>query len=94
MKGLMMQYALTTKSIIEYGNRVFPGKEIISYYLIKPGMHTRMQISINVVSNYRKYWLSGLIFRKGMSSVRLPGIITSILNCIMPFPVQALFVIR
>jgi fatty-acyl-CoA synthase len=31
MKGLMMQYALTTTSILEYGNRVFPYKEIISY---------------------------------------------------------------
>ncbi|MEO5997605.1 MAG: long-chain fatty acid--CoA ligase [Chitinophagaceae bacterium] len=30
MKGQMMQYALSTNSIIEYGNRVFPRKEIIS----------------------------------------------------------------
>jgi fatty-acyl-CoA synthase len=31
MKGLMMQYALTTDSILEYCNRVFPEKEVISY---------------------------------------------------------------
>ncbi len=30
MKGQMMDYALTTNSIIEYGNRVFPHKEIVS----------------------------------------------------------------
>ena len=30
MKGQMMHYPLTTNSIIEYGNRVFPHKEIIS----------------------------------------------------------------
>ncbi|HRH59670.1 MAG TPA: long-chain fatty acid--CoA ligase [Chitinophagaceae bacterium] len=30
MKGLMMQYPLTTNLIIEYGNRVFPDKSIIS----------------------------------------------------------------
>src|SRR5215472_10160981 len=30
MKGQMMDYALTTHSIIEYGNRVFPRKEVIS----------------------------------------------------------------
>jgi fatty-acyl-CoA synthase len=30
MKGQMMRYALSTNSIIEYGNRVFPRKEIIS----------------------------------------------------------------
>jgi fatty-acyl-CoA synthase len=31
MKGQMMNYPLTTHSIIEYGNRVFPFKEVISY---------------------------------------------------------------
>lgn len=31
MKGLMMHYALTTHAILEYGNRVFPETEIISY---------------------------------------------------------------
>src|SRR4051794_31763532 len=30
MKGLMMRYALTTNVILEYGNRVFPKKKIIS----------------------------------------------------------------
>ena len=30
MKGLMMKYPLTTNVIIEYGNRVFPYKEIAS----------------------------------------------------------------
>lgn len=30
MKGLMMDYALTTNSIVDYGNRVFPHKEIIT----------------------------------------------------------------
>jgi len=30
MKGQMMNYPLTTNSIIEYGNRVFPYKEIVS----------------------------------------------------------------
>ncbi len=30
MKGLMMDYALTTNSIVDYGNRVFPNKEIIT----------------------------------------------------------------
>ncbi|HTQ27062.1 MAG TPA: long-chain fatty acid--CoA ligase [Puia sp.] len=30
MKGQMMDYALTTHSILEYGNRVFPQKEIVS----------------------------------------------------------------
>ena len=31
MKGLMMHYSLTTNVILDYGNRVFPQKEIISY---------------------------------------------------------------
>jgi acyl-CoA synthetase (AMP-forming)/AMP-acid ligase II len=31
MKGLIMDYPLTTQVILEYGNRVFPEKEIISY---------------------------------------------------------------
>ncbi len=30
MNGLIMPYALTTNAIIEYGNRVYPGKEIIT----------------------------------------------------------------
>jgi acyl-CoA synthetase (AMP-forming)/AMP-acid ligase II len=30
MKGLMMHYPLTTNVILEYGNRVFPNKQIIS----------------------------------------------------------------
>jgi fatty-acyl-CoA synthase len=30
MKGLMMDYPLTTQSILDYGNRVFPHKQIIS----------------------------------------------------------------
>jgi fatty-acyl-CoA synthase len=30
MNGLMMQYPLTTNTIVEYGNRVFPHREIVT----------------------------------------------------------------
>ena len=30
MKGLMMDFPLTTHAILEYGNRVFPYKEIVT----------------------------------------------------------------
>ena len=33
MKGLMMDYPLTTNTILEYGNNVFHHKKIITYLM-------------------------------------------------------------
>lgn len=62
MKGLMMDYPLTTQSILDYGNRVFGHKQIIS--ILPDG--SRHQYSVGQLYKRSKKLASALVHQLGI----------------------------